>query len=126
MKEVRAAKAEPILVTPLTRRQFTGTPPRVRENLANETDATLAVAKSSKSRFIDLNEASTEYVNEIGPEASYVYNLASDDYTHLNDWGKVVFGRMVSDLMVEKYKDIAAWTKPNATLSEQIENGIPA
>lgn len=38
----------------------------------------------------------------------------------------MVFGRLVSDLLVEKYKDIAVWTKPNATLSEALKEGLPA
>lgn len=84
------------------------------------------MAESLGSRWIDLNRASTDYVNAIGPEASWRYNYLPDDRTHLNDWGSVVFGRLVSDLLVEKYKDIAAWTKPNATLTAALENGVPA
>lgn len=84
------------------------------------------MADSLGSRFIDLNRASTDYVNAIGPNASWAYNYLPDDRTHLNDWGSVVFGRLVSDLLVEKYDDIAVWTKPNATLSEALREGIPA
>jgi hypothetical protein len=54
-----------------------------------------------------------------------VYNLTPTDYTHLNYWGSIVFGRIVSDLM-QKYGDIQEWTKPNATLSREIAAGIPA
>jgi len=57
---------------------------------------------------------------------SWTYNLNDtlDDTTHLNDHGSVVFGRIVSDLMVEKYEDIGRWTLPNRTLSFDVENGI--
>ena len=65
--EVRSAGGTPILVTPLTRRSFSGDPPRIVESLSNETAATIAVAKSKHARYIDLNQASTEYCNEIGP-----------------------------------------------------------
>ena len=126
MRDVRSAQGTPILVTPLTRRQFSGTPPLIVENLASERNATIAVAKSLGARWIDLNGASEAYCNEIGPEASWAYNLAEDDKTHLNHWGSVVFGRIVSDLLVEKYRDIAAWSKPNTTLTEEIKQGIPA
>ncbi|KAI7181776.1 chloride channel protein 3, partial [Hortaea werneckii] len=131
--EVRSAGGTPILVTPLTRRSFFGDPPRIVESLSNETAATIAVAKSKHARYIDLNLASTEYCNEIGPEACHMYNLNDggeveklngEDNTHLNVWGSIVFGRMVSDLMVEKYWDIAFWTKPNVTMSWEIEHGV--
>ncbi|KAI7306151.1 chloride channel protein 3 [Hortaea werneckii] len=131
--EVRTAGGTPILVTPLTRRSFSGDPPRIVESLSNETAATIAVAKSKHARYIDLNRASTEYCNEIGPEVCHVYNLNDggeveklngEDNTHLNVWGSIVFGRMMSDLMVEKYWDIAFWTKPNVTMSWEIEHGV--
>lgn len=126
MNEVRSAKGTPILISSLTRRSFSGSPPRVIENLANERNATIAVAESLSSRFIDLNRASTDYVNAIGPNASWAYNYLPDDRTHLNDWGSVVFGRLVSDLLVEKYEDVAVWTRPNATLSAALREGVPA
>ena len=128
MKDVRAVHGTPILVTPLTRRQFSGSPPRIIENLADQRDATIAVAESLRSRWIDLNKASEDYCNAIGPEASWKYNLddTANDTTHLNDHGSVVFGRLVSDLLVEKYEDIAYWTRPNGTLTSEIERGVSA
>jgi lysophospholipase L1-like esterase len=123
---VQAANGTPILVTSLTRRSFAGTPPRVVENLANERDATITVAESLGVRWIDLNRASTDYVNAIGPNASWAYNYLPDDRTHLNEWGSVVFGRLVSDLLVEKYEDVAVWTRPNVTLSAKLREGVPA
>jgi lysophospholipase L1-like esterase len=105
-EEVTSALATPILVTPLTRRTFkNGT---VVENLSNERAAT------------------TDYVNAIGASAADGYNLAAGDRTHLNDWGGVVFGRLVSDLLVEKFEDVKAWTVANETLSEQIRDGVAA
>jgi lysophospholipase L1-like esterase len=123
---VQAANGTPILVTSLTRRSFAGTPPRVVENLANERDATITVAESLGVRWIDLNRASTDYVNAIGPNASWAYNYLPDDRTHLNEWGSVVFGRLVSDLLVERYEDVAVWTRPNVTLSAKLREGVPA
>lgn len=127
--EILSLHATPILVSSLTRRSFNNTlsPPRVIENLANERNATLTVAQSLKgARFIDLNRASTDYVNAIGPEASWRYNYLPDDRTHLNEWGSVVFGRLVSDLLVAKYRDIKVWTKANETLSAALRAGVPA
>lgn len=130
-REILSLHATPILVSSLTRRSFDNTlnPPRVIENLSAERNATLSVASSLKkagARSIDLNRASTDYVNAIGAEASWKYNYLPDDRTHLNEWGSVVFGRLVSDLLVEKYKDIRVWTKANETLSRALREGVPA
>jgi hypothetical protein len=123
--EVVAAGATPILVTPLTRRTFKSG--KVVENLSNETAKTIQVAKERSQHSIDLNKASTNYVNAIGQAAADSYNLASGDRTHLNEWGSVVFARIVSDLLVAAYpgefKDV---TIANATLSATIKAGKAA
>ncbi|KAH4059329.1 hypothetical protein HBI25_106290 [Parastagonospora nodorum] len=123
--EVVKAGAIPILVTPLTRRTFSGG--KVTENLSNETKKTQEVAKGRSLHTIDLNKASTAYVNAIGSAAADKYNLASGDRTHVNEHGGVVFARIVSDLLVAAYptefKDV---TVANATLSAAIKAGKPA
>ncbi|KAF2677390.1 carbohydrate esterase family 12 protein [Lentithecium fluviatile CBS 122367] len=124
-KEVTTAGGTPILVTSLTRRRFNanGT---VTENLVDVSTATRVVAGSQNVNWIDLNAASTKYVNAIGADAAAKYNLAADDYTHLNTWGGVVFARMVSDLIVEKYPAFKDVTVANQTLSATIKAGKPA
>lgn len=123
--EVVSAGGIPILVTPLTRRTFSGG--KVVENLSNETIKTIEVAKKQSQHYIDLNKASTAFVNAIGGAAADKYNLAAGDRTHVNAWGGVVFARIVSDLLVASYsgefKDV---TVANATLSAAIKAGRPA
>lgn len=120
--DAAAAGATPILVTPLTRRAFSKG--SVIENLANETAATIAVARANNIHWIDLNAASTAYVNAIGSKAADGYNLATGDRTHLNPWGAVVFARIVSGLLVEKYGvEFEGVTKRNDTLSALIAEG---
>ncbi|CAN9458126.1 unnamed protein product [Alternaria alternata] len=127
--EVEQAGATPILVTPLTRRTFNTTTKRVIENLSNETAITLDVAQSNDLHVIDLNKASTAYVNAIGQKGADTYNWGENgttgtDRTHLNPWGEVVFARMVSDLLVAKYEDeFGAYTVANETLSGLIRDG---
>lgn len=124
--EASSAGATPILLTPLTRRNFDSNG-KVIENLSEQRAATLSVAQTNNIKFIDLNQASLNYVNAIGKTAASKYNLASDDWTHLNEWGGVVFARIVSDLLVEKYPDLFAdATKKNETLSALIKAGKPA
>jgi hypothetical protein len=108
----------------LTRRVFSGT--KVVQNLADQRAATISVAQSNNIRFVDLNIASENYINAIGKTAASKYNLASNDWTHLNEWGGVVLGRLVSDLLVEKFAELREVTKNNATLSALIKEGKPA
>jgi len=136
-REVQAAGATPILVTPLTRRSYTNTTgyPLITEDLNQNRFTTIQAARATGSRFIDLNAASTAYCDEVGPAACYVYNLYDNsgdvsllngpsDRTHLNLWGSIVFGRMVSDLMAFKYDDIKDVTMSNQTMSDAIWNGV--
>ena len=125
-QEVTSAGGQPILVTPLTRRNFQSDG-KVAENLATQRNITIEVATSNDIKYIDLNIASENYVNAIGKTEASKYNLAASDWTHLNTWGGVVFARIVSDLLVEKYpSDFQAYTKANATLSALIKAGKPA
>lgn len=123
--EALAAGATPILLTPLTRRTFSGG--KVIENLANETAATISVAETNGLHWVDLNQASTKYVNQIGQAAADGYNLAQGDRTHVNAWGGVVFARIVSDLLVGKYGgEFGGVTVGNETLSGLIAAGVAA
>jgi hypothetical protein len=123
--EVVKAGATPILVTPLTRRTFSSG--KVTENLATETAKTLEVAKGRSLHHIDLNKASTAYVNALGQAAADKYNLAAGDRTHLDEYGGVVFSRIVSDLLVAAYpSEFNGITVANATLSATIKAGKPA
>lgn len=120
--EVVSAGATPILVTPLTRRTFSNG--RVIENLANETAITNRIAEEKRLHHIDLNKASTAFVNAIGQTAADKYNWGPGDRTHLNPWGEVVFSRIVSDLLVEAYAaEFEAVTVKNETLSAAIKAG---
>ncbi|KAF2134676.1 carbohydrate esterase family 12 protein [Dothidotthia symphoricarpi CBS 119687] len=125
--EASGAGATPILLTPLTRRAFNSTTGKVIENLSVERAATIEVAEANDVHWIDLNRASTDYVNAIGQKAADMYNLASGDRTHVNVWGGVVFSRIVSDLLVEKYAgEFEGATVKNETLSALIADGKPA
>jgi hypothetical protein len=108
----------------LTRRTFSGT--KVVQNLAEQRNATIAVADANKVKYADLNIASENYVNAIGKAAAIKYNLADGDNTHLNEWGGVVFSRIVSDIIVAKYPEFEPFVKKNATLSALIKAGKAA
>ena len=110
----------------MTRRAFDSKTGKVIENLSNERQTTIDVATAKKVHFIDLNQASTDYVNAIGQTAADAYDLSAGDRTHLNAKGAVLFSRLVSDLLVEKYPaDFQNVTKSDAQLSALIKAGKP-
>jgi hypothetical protein len=111
-----------ILVTSLTRRNFNSSGLAI-ENLAPQANATIVVAKNMNVPYIDLNRASTDYVNAIGFNASSTYNLIPTDYTHLNAHGSMLFGNMVSILIGKALKNGNQWTKPNSTIAKAIRQG---
>ncbi|KAI1420033.1 SGNH hydrolase-type esterase domain-containing protein [Xylaria sp. FL1777] len=115
----------PLLVTPLTRRNFESNN-TATDSLHNERLATIAAAEATNTTYLDLNQASLAYVDEIGESAAHAYNLSPDDNTHLNDWGSIVFGRLLADLLLEKKPELTEWIRANETLSELIKSGLPA
>ncbi|CAI7673940.1 unnamed protein product [Penicillium viridicatum] len=126
--EATDAGATPILVTPLSRRNYdnsTGTP-RIVMSLANETMATVTVAHRSHAAYIDLNEASTRYLNAIGPKNAFTYNLNPADNTHLNVPGSALFGGIVAELISQKFDALEklGYLHVNGKLKEDIDHGI--
>lgn len=121
--EVRAINATPILVTSLSRRRFSNSTGKINENLKDVVAATEEAAKESGARIIDLNEASTAYLNAIGEEKSATYNLNPTDFTHLNSEGSVVFGNMVASLLREAVPELEEWVVPVEAIEEALEGG---
>jgi lysophospholipase L1-like esterase len=126
--EASDAGATPILVTPLSRRNYESLPgaPGIILSLANETAATIVGAQLSSTAYIDLNQASTDYLNAIGPENAYTYNLNSEDYTHLNVPGSIVFGGIVADLITQKFENLSnlGYLRVDKKLKEHVDQGI--
>lgn len=93
------------------------------QNLKEWAEETIAAAGSSGVDVLELNLASTNYVNAIGESDSQYYNLASGDRTHLNPPGEIVFGRMTLDLLLREREDLGEYFDSNEALSEKIANG---
>ncbi|KAJ8065843.1 hypothetical protein OCU04_004947 [Sclerotinia nivalis] len=126
-EDVVAAGATPILVTPISRRKFSSSG-GVAQDLAVQANATISVAQSIGAFYIDLNRASTDYINDIGATNAETYNLTPTDFTHMNPAASVVFGNMVSELIGKSVGsalgfDIKTYTTPNATIAKDIASG---
>ncbi|CAN5261111.1 rhamnogalacturonan acetylesterase [soil metagenome] len=120
--DIRAAGATPVLVTPLTRRQFKAG--RLNPDLAPWAEATRRVAAAEKVALLDLNADSAAAVQAMGPVASMSLaqadppeflikaaetgttaeapkdpppppGKAAFDYTHLGPKGSAIFAAIV-------------------------------
>lgn len=105
----------------MTRRSFEDG--KVIENLAEWAAATIDAADATGVQYLDLNQASTDYVNAIGEQNGTEYDLSEGDSTHLNPAGEKVFGRMTLDLLLEAREDLSEYFDENEALSEKIANG---
>lgn len=123
VEEVRAVNATPILVTSLSRRRFSNSTGKVNENLADVTAAAKEAASKSGAKIIDLNAASTKYLNAVGPDKAATYNLQPTDFTHLNSQGSVVFGNMVAVLIDEVLPQLKKYVVPVKTIATALETG---
>ncbi|KAL2811394.1 SGNH hydrolase-type esterase domain-containing protein [Aspergillus granulosus] len=108
--DIVALGATPIVITPLTRRNFNGD--TVKEDFVEWRGKAIAAAKDAGAKWLDLTTASTDYVNAIGAENAATYDLSDGDGTHLNAAGGIVFRR-----------DLEEYITPNEALSEKIWAG---
>lgn len=99
--EARAAGAEPILVTSLTRRTFRDG--KLADTLGPYAEATRKVATEKGVPLIDLYARSTELVEKLGSKGVEELEPPNPDgkpgldHTHLNAKGADVFGRLVAE-----------------------------
>ncbi|KAE8358271.1 SGNH hydrolase [Aspergillus caelatus] len=126
-RDVKSAGGIPILITPLSRRNYdtsTGTP-LVIQDLADQRAATIVAAKNTETSYADLNKASTDYLDSIGPADAYTFNLKPNDYTHLNVQGSQVFGGMVALLVDQAFAELKdhGYVEVNLNLLTALERG---
>jgi unsaturated rhamnogalacturonyl hydrolase len=97
--EARAISAQPILVTPLTRRNYSEDG-RIRTDLEAYAETTRQVAAEKKAPLIDLHGKSIELLNSLGPAVSPALGpIKTDgtlDKTHLNDTGSALVGALMA------------------------------
>jgi len=123
--DVRNAGGSPIFVTSVSRRNYNSSG-LVVEDLAPQAAAMKVAAAAISADIVDLNQASTNYLDAIGPVDGPAYNLNPDDFTHLSVAGSILFGNIVSILLnaLPDAGKFSAWTTPNATIAKDIKNGV--
>jgi pectinesterase len=103
--EARTIGAKPILVTPLTRRQWDrANPGKIKSSLAPYADEVRKIAAEKKVPVVDLHARSIELCESLGREKCLEFSPVKTvngtnavDGTHLNAEGHVLFARLVVD-----------------------------
>jgi lysophospholipase L1-like esterase len=134
VREVKAAGAKPVLLTPLTRRSFQDF--KVKNDLEPWAAATKKVAMDEGVPLLDLNADSAAAINKMGPVEADSLAMAPAppevaaadptgtstpapktgpppvfDYTHLGARGSAYFGRMVADELVKAIPGLQEYLK---------------
>ena len=118
VEEAQAIGAKPILVTPLTRRQWDREHPgKIKSSLAPYAEAVRKIAAEKHVPLVDLHARSIELCESLGPEKCLEFSprkkgegdSTEDRYdgTHLNDKGHVLFGRLVAEEVRKTVPDLA-------------------
>ena len=103
VEDARAIGAKPILVTPLTRRQWDKAHPgKIKSSLAPYAEAVRKIAAAKQVPLVDLQARSIELCEALGPEKCLEFSplktvggQTNHDGTHLNAAGHVLFARLV-------------------------------
>lgn len=104
--DARAIGAKPILVTPLTRRQWDKEHPgKIKSSLAPYAEEVRKIAAEKNVPLVDLQARSIELCESLGPERCLEFSptkvstngKAAYDGTHLKGKGYVMFARLVVD-----------------------------
>ena len=107
VEEAQAIGAKPVLVTPLTRRQWDKDHPgKIKSSLAPYAEDVRKIAAEKHVPLVDLQARSIELCESLGPEKCLEFsppkfvdgtNTGGYDGTHLNEKGHVLFARLVVD-----------------------------
>lgn len=105
VEDTRAIGAKPILVTPLTRRQWDKEQPgKIKSSLAPYAEEVRKIGADKNVPVVDLQARSIELCEKLGKEKCYdfsptkiVNGTNTYDGTHLNYKGRVMFAQLVVD-----------------------------
>jgi large repetitive protein len=105
-------KATPVLVTPVNRRDFNGD--ILNKSFPDYVKAMKETAAETGTLLIDLNQASWEHFQELGPEGTkgiFLWVNGTEDNTHLQMNGAIKVSELVAGLVKESNLPIAAFVK---------------
>ena len=127
--EVRAIGGTPILVTSLTRRNFSKTDPtRIDSTLTPYVEAVKKIAAEKNVPLVDLHARSLTLCESLGPVETAKFNPINEnkpDTTHLDVTGSAVFARLVMEELRRVVPALAPvlLTEPRAAKLSDVEYG---
>ena len=117
VEEARAIGAKPVLVTPLTRRQWDKAHPgKIQSSLAPYAEEVRRIAATKHVPLVDLQARSIELCESLGPVKCLEFsppkvvagtNTGGFDGTHLNAKGHVLFARLVVEELRQALPELA-------------------
>lgn len=115
--DARAIGAKPILITPLTRRQWDkANPGKIKSSLAPYAEEVRQIAREKNVPLVDLQARSIELCESLGPEKCLEFsppkvvagtNTGGFDGTHLKGKGYVMFARLVVEELRQTAPELA-------------------
>ncbi len=123
INEVKAKKANVVIVSSITRRLFLpNNPKKLKYSLGKYPKTAIAVAKKNNVPYIDLNTSTRAYVEKLGPvdsiklynhvpEGNKVFKKGHKDDTHLNVYGAKIFAGLFVDEVKAKKLELAKYLK---------------
>jgi pectinesterase len=137
--DARAIGAQPILVTPMTRRQWDkNNPGKIDSTLEPYAEEVRKIAVEQNVPLVDLHARSIELCEQLGREKCYefsptkVVNGTNDyDGTHLQGSGRVMFARLVVEEMDKAVPKLAPVLlveprNPNPKISKDVYDVVVA
>ncbi len=122
IREVRGKKATPILATPVARRKFDGNG-KLQPTHGAYPDAIRAVATEEKVALLDLEVATSQWLQEVGDEPSKKFFMwiakgtnpkipeGREDNTHFVEGGAVHVAELAVAQIREQKLPLAQWVK---------------
>ncbi len=116
VEEAQAIGAKPVLVTPLTRRQWDKEHPgKIKSSLAPYAEEVRKIATEKHVPLVDLQARSIELCESFGPEKCLEFSPIKTntdgkiayDGTHLNAKGHVMFARLVVEELRKNVPELA-------------------
>ena len=116
--EARAAGVKPVLVTPLTRRQWDKEHPgKIKSSLEPYAREVRKIAAEKHVPLVDLHARSIALCEQLGPEKCLAFSphMGGEAYdgTHLNHQGYVLFARLVVEELRKAVPELAPLLSSN-------------
>jgi pectinesterase len=120
--DTREIGGKPILVTPLTRRQWDKqNPGKIRSSLTPYAEAVKEIGVEKRVPVIDLHAGSIEICEKLGREGCLGFSPTKTvdgtntvDNTHLTGEGHLIFGKVVAEELVKALPELKPCFKPQS------------